>query len=276
MSAASNTPRSTNGSASRATSAPSASPHYAQEQLGDVVFVELPRGRPQGRARASEAAVVESVKAASEVYAPGRRRGGRGQRRARRRARRRSTPMPMGEGWFFKLQARRPERARRADGRGRLRGLRRGACTDALSAAHRRRPRAPCWPRSASPSVDELFRDVPAVGAARRGLSICRRTRASSRSSARFGRMAAQERRRRRGAVLPRRRRLSPSRAGGGRSSDPARRIPHLLHALPAGDRAGHAAIPVRIPDPGGAAHRHGGGQRLDVRRLDRHAPRPC
>jgi glycine cleavage system H protein len=42
---------------------------YAQEQLGDVVFVELP---PVGKqlARGDEAAVVESVKAASEVYAP--------------------------------------------------------------------------------------------------------------------------------------------------------------------------------------------------------------
>ncbi|MGU3496572.1 glycine cleavage system protein GcvH [Xanthobacteraceae bacterium A53D] len=43
--------------------------HYAQDQLGDVVFVELPAiGKivEQG----GEAAVVESVKAASEVYAP--------------------------------------------------------------------------------------------------------------------------------------------------------------------------------------------------------------
>ena len=42
---------------------------YAQEQLGDLVFVELPvpgRGFEQGAA----AAVVESVKAASDVYAP--------------------------------------------------------------------------------------------------------------------------------------------------------------------------------------------------------------
>ncbi|WP_420561066.1 glycine cleavage system protein GcvH [Tepidicaulis sp.] len=42
---------------------------YAQEQLGDVVFVELPdigKTLEQG----DEAAVVESVKAASEVYAP--------------------------------------------------------------------------------------------------------------------------------------------------------------------------------------------------------------
>ena len=42
---------------------------YAQGQLGDVVFVELPEtGREV--AKGDEAAVVESVKAASEVYAP--------------------------------------------------------------------------------------------------------------------------------------------------------------------------------------------------------------
>jgi glycine cleavage system H protein len=42
---------------------------YAQQQLGDVVFVELPK---VGRAlkKADAAAVVESVKAASDVYAP--------------------------------------------------------------------------------------------------------------------------------------------------------------------------------------------------------------
>ena len=42
---------------------------YAQGQLGDVVFVELPA---PGKAvtKGGEAAVVESVKAASEVYAP--------------------------------------------------------------------------------------------------------------------------------------------------------------------------------------------------------------
>src|SRR5918992_4624314 len=42
---------------------------YAQEQLGDVVYVELPEvGRAV--AKGDEAAVVESVKAASEIYAP--------------------------------------------------------------------------------------------------------------------------------------------------------------------------------------------------------------
>ena len=43
--------------------------NHAQEQLGDVVFVELPEvGRTVGRNAAM--AVVESVKAASDVYAP--------------------------------------------------------------------------------------------------------------------------------------------------------------------------------------------------------------
>lgn len=42
---------------------------YAQEQLGDVVFVELPDvGKTYSKG--DEAAVVESVKAAAEVYAP--------------------------------------------------------------------------------------------------------------------------------------------------------------------------------------------------------------
>lgn len=42
---------------------------YAQEQLGDVVFVDLPSvGKKVEKGK--ELAVVESVKAASEVYAP--------------------------------------------------------------------------------------------------------------------------------------------------------------------------------------------------------------
>jgi glycine cleavage system H protein len=42
---------------------------YAQNQLGDVVYVELPEVGRQVT-QGGEAAVVESVKAASEVYAP--------------------------------------------------------------------------------------------------------------------------------------------------------------------------------------------------------------
>jgi glycine cleavage system H protein len=42
---------------------------YAVDQLGDIVFVELPKAGKK-LAEGGEAAVVESVKAASEVYAP--------------------------------------------------------------------------------------------------------------------------------------------------------------------------------------------------------------
>ncbi len=42
---------------------------HAQDQLGDIVFVELPEtGKSVGKG--DEAAVIESVKAASEVFAP--------------------------------------------------------------------------------------------------------------------------------------------------------------------------------------------------------------
>ena len=42
---------------------------YAQEQLGDLVFVELPEAGRQLK-KGDAAVVVESVKAASDVYAP--------------------------------------------------------------------------------------------------------------------------------------------------------------------------------------------------------------
>ena len=42
---------------------------FAQQQLGDIVFVEVPE---EGKelAKGDDAAVVESVKAASDIYAP--------------------------------------------------------------------------------------------------------------------------------------------------------------------------------------------------------------
>ena len=42
---------------------------YAQEQLGDIVFVDLPEAGAD-MAQGDEAAVIESVKAASDIYAP--------------------------------------------------------------------------------------------------------------------------------------------------------------------------------------------------------------
>ena len=75
---------------------------YAAEALGDVVFVELPeKGRKVGAG--AEAAVVESVKAASEVYAPV------GGEVTEANAALEATPAkvnddPEGDGWFFKLK----------------------------------------------------------------------------------------------------------------------------------------------------------------------------
>ncbi|EWY37370.1 glycine cleavage system protein H [Skermanella stibiiresistens SB22] len=75
---------------------------YAQKQLGDVVFVELPEvGR--NVVAGKEAAVVESVKAASEVYAPA-----AGDVVEVNEALADDPALvnrdPMGEGWFVKLR----------------------------------------------------------------------------------------------------------------------------------------------------------------------------
>ena len=75
---------------------------YAAEQLGDVVYVELPEaGRKVGAG--GEAAVVESVKAASEVYAPV---GGEvtAGNAALSDEPAKVNADPEGEGWFFKLK----------------------------------------------------------------------------------------------------------------------------------------------------------------------------
>lgn len=75
---------------------------FAQGQLGDIVFVELPEA---GRAltKGGEAAVVESVKAASDVYAPV-----DGEVTEANSALADDPSLansdPEGEGWFFRLR----------------------------------------------------------------------------------------------------------------------------------------------------------------------------
>ncbi|PZN96060.1 MAG: glycine cleavage system protein GcvH [Alphaproteobacteria bacterium] len=74
---------------------------YAQGQLGDVVFVEVPEA---GRvvAKGKEAAVVESVKAASDVYSPA-----SGTVTEANAALAEDPALvntaPQGDGWFFKM-----------------------------------------------------------------------------------------------------------------------------------------------------------------------------
>jgi glycine cleavage system H protein len=75
---------------------------YAQEQLGDVVFVDVPAaGRKVAKGEA--VAVVESVKAASDIYAPV------SGEVIESNAALADTPgdvnaEPMGKGWFFKIK----------------------------------------------------------------------------------------------------------------------------------------------------------------------------
>jgi glycine cleavage system H protein len=79
---------------------------YAQEQLGDVVFVDVPQA---GRtvAKGESVAVVESVKAASDIYSPA------SGEVVEANAALAETPGdvnadPMGKGWFFKIKLANP------------------------------------------------------------------------------------------------------------------------------------------------------------------------
>lgn len=75
---------------------------YAQGQLGDIVFVEVPAEGAQ-LTKGGDAAVVESVKAASDVYSPvtGTVTEGNG---ALEEDPALVNSDPEGEGWFFKLK----------------------------------------------------------------------------------------------------------------------------------------------------------------------------
>ena len=76
--------------------------NHAQEALGDIVFAEVPEAGKR-LAKGQEAAVVESVKAASDVYAPVSGEVIEGNAAVA------DDPAlinrdPEGEGWFFKLR----------------------------------------------------------------------------------------------------------------------------------------------------------------------------
>ena len=77
-------------------------PHHAQDALGDVVFVDLP-AVGQGYAQKETAGVVESVKAAADVYMPI-----SGEVTEVNEALRAEPSLansdPMNAGWFFKVK----------------------------------------------------------------------------------------------------------------------------------------------------------------------------
>ena len=79
---------------------------YAQAQLGDIVFVDVPAAGKALKA-GGEAAVVESVKAASEVYAPVSGTVLEGNA-ALPDAPQTVNEDPQGAGWFFKIEMSNP------------------------------------------------------------------------------------------------------------------------------------------------------------------------
>ena len=80
---------------------------YASEQLGDIVFVELPENGVKAN-QGDNIAVVESVKAASEVYSPV-----SGEVIKTNEDLSASPELvnedPIGKGWFFEIKVSNPE-----------------------------------------------------------------------------------------------------------------------------------------------------------------------
>jgi glycine cleavage system H protein len=76
--------------------------NHAQEALGDIVFVEVPEAGRQ-LTKGQEAAVVESVKAASDVYAPASGEVIEGNQAVADEPALINSD-PEGAGWFFKLK----------------------------------------------------------------------------------------------------------------------------------------------------------------------------
>ena len=174
---------------------------HAQEQLGDIVFVELPA--PGREVAAGEAcAVVESVKAASDVFAPLAGRVTETNAHARRRSGPRQ-PRGGGRGLVLPHDRRRPGRVRRAAGRGGVRETGGGGVMDALAelaaldarrdsprgisaprrrdrrdAARRRRrqPRRPRRPRGAGLDPRRCARVARAARRGRRDRASCARS----------------------------------------------------------------------------------------------------
>ena len=79
---------------------------HAQEALGDIVFTEVPEAGKQ-LAKGQEAAVVESVKAASDIYSPVSGVVSEGNQAVVNDSSLVNSD-PEGEGWFFKLSLTNP------------------------------------------------------------------------------------------------------------------------------------------------------------------------
>ena len=235
----------------------------ASSQLGDVVFVELPAIGSM-LTKGDQAAVVESVKAASEVYAPV-----SGEVVAVNEALADEPGQvnagPMAEGWFLKIRlSDESELETLMDESGLWRV---GSEPELmrylpLTEDDRRQMLAAIG----VDDVDDLFRDVPPDALLTRPVDLPHHADEITVERT-FRRLRGQEPLAGFGAVLSRCGSVPASHSRRCRPPDPAWRISHRVHAVSAGDRAGHAAVSLRISDPGRADHRHGGRERVALRR---------
>ena len=238
---------------------------HAQKQLGEIVYLELPEVGHMFDA-GDEFGTVESVKAVSELFTPVRARSSRSTRapsaspgHQRGPVRRRLADQAQGLDRRRDRQAHGGRRVRRVRARGRAGKVKFLPTSDA--------ERAAMLAAIGVASIDDLFADVPA--AVRRAPDLP--PPMSEIEIRRFvGGMAARNAERARHGVLPRRRALPPLRPGDRRPDALPGRVAHVVHAVPAGGLAGHAAVDLRVPDAHLPADRPGGRQRVALRGRDR------
>ena len=233
------TPRTTSGSASRATRRRSGSPTTPPSSSATSSSSSCPT--PGARSSSSPPfGVVESVKAVSDLFAPVERRGDRDATRSSADSPELVNSDPYGEGWMVRIRIADADQLDEPARRGRLRRADRGGLTapHAIRSAHRRRPGSGCSAALGLASVDELFADIPAALRAGARLDLPDPSPSSSWPPG-CSRLAARNRTDLAsflGAGVYRH--WTPA---GGRPAAAARRVVHGLHAVPAGGQPGHA-----------------------------------
>ena len=234
---------------------------HAADQLGDIVFVELP-------AAGTALAPVRDLR--RRRVGQGRQRPVRARRRRGRSRRTRRSPAapevvnsdPYGAGWMLKIRLADPAQVDAPARPGRLRGAGRGGLTMAYG-PHTAGERARMLDALGIASVDELFEAIP-PGVRAAGLDLPAAL-TELELMAHLGDLAGRNRTDL--VELPRGRRLPPPPPAGRRPDPPAGRVLHGLHAVPAGDQPGDAADDLRVPVAAGRADRHGRRLGLPLRR---------